>query len=228
MRRSLACLHALVVLFGCAAARADSITARPGTAEDPTMRSIRPERRNGVVLGATGGIGFAGASGYPKNQRLQGNPDYYSESPLLVGYSMSYFLMGALNDYVSFGPLLNIATFDTPKWKSTGWALGFRGEVFPFVRLGPMLADIAGYAQLGFGTTELRAKGPYPSAEGSQSFFGLGVHHEFRLGRLLGGHAAAGPYTEYNLIRSDTAERHWLSVGIRLVWYGGGVALDDS
>lgn len=221
----------LPVVLACAAfawaapARADGITGSSGP-EDPTLRSYLPERRNGVVLGAAIGAGFAGASGYPNNERLIGNPDYYSQSPLLLGVSQSYFLMGALSDYVSFGPMLNLATFENERWRSTGFGIGFRAEVFPLVRVVPAMADTAVYGQLGFGMTELQAKGPYPSADGAQSFFGIGLHHEFRLTKLLGGHASAGPFVEYDAVRSNSAERHWLSVGLRLVWYGGSVAAD--
>jgi hypothetical protein len=199
--------------------------------ENPLYRPVLPERRNGVVLGMSAGVGFAGASGYPNNAKFLGDPAYYSESPLLVGWSTSYFLMGALTDYLSFGPLLNISTFDTPDWKSTGWGLGFRGEVFPLMGLArktglDWLADTAAYGQVGFGTTELRAKGPYPTADGSQTFLGFGVHQEFRLFRMLGGHAAAGPHVEYDVIRSEPAERHWLTVGLRVAWYGGRLTGD--
>jgi hypothetical protein len=198
---------------------------------DPAQRPVVPERRNGAVLGASVGVGFAGASGFPNDAKLQGDPAFYSESPLLVGWSTSWFLMGALTDYVSFGPMLNIETFESEKWKSTGFGLGFRGELFPLVGLAKkwsldFLADTAAYAQFGFGTTELRAKGPYPTADGSQSFLGLGLHQELRLAKLLGGHAAAGPHVEYDLIRSEFTERHWLTVGLRLAWYGGSVVLD--
>lgn len=209
---------------------AATVQERPA---DPAQRPVILERRNGAVLGASVGAGFAGASGFPNDQKLQNNPDFYSESPLLVGWSTSWFLMGALTDWISFGPMLNIATFESEKWKSTGWGLGFRGEVFPLVGLAKkwnidFLADTAAYGQLGFGTTELRAKGPYPTADGAQSFLGLGLHQEFRLAKLLGGHAALGPHVEYDLIRSQTAERHWLTVGLRVAWYGGSVALDQS
>src|SRR5262245_43328219 len=97
---------------------------RPAQAEqrpaDPSQRPITLERRNGVVLGASAGLGFAGASGFPNDQKLQNDPAFYSESPLLVGWSTSWFLMGALTDYLSFGPMLTIATFESEKWKSTG------------------------------------------------------------------------------------------------------------
>src|SRR4051812_46608087 len=46
----------------------------PGADEDPTLRKTVAERRAGVVIGVTPGIAFAGASGYPNNSRLVGNP----------------------------------------------------------------------------------------------------------------------------------------------------------
>ena len=194
--------------------------------EDPTLRKSVAERRAGLVIGVAPGIAFAGASGYPNNQVLVGNPAFYSESPLLVGSSTTYFLMGAFTDYFSFGPMVNIATFDTPKWKSTGLGIGFRAEVFPLIRLVPTLADTSIYGQAGVGSTELQAKGNFPSADGTQSFAGIGLHHEFRLFKLLGGHFAGGPYAEYDAIFAPSAERHWASVGFRVAWYGGKVTAD--
>jgi hypothetical protein len=198
----------------------------PPAAEDPTLRKVPPERRAGVVIGISPGIAFAGASGYPNNERLVGNPDFYSESPLLVGTSTTYFLMGAFADYVNFGPMVNVAKFENDKWKSTGVGVGFRGEVFPLLRLFPRLADSSIYGQVGVGSTELQAKGNFPSADGTQSFVGIGLHHEFRFFRLAGGHVSGGPYVEYDAIFAHTAERHWASLGFRIAWYGGTVAAD--
>ncbi|HVH48091.1 MAG TPA: hypothetical protein VM925_37415 [Labilithrix sp.] len=219
----------LAVLFGAPAllvafeARAE--TAAPG-AEDPLLRSVSAERRNGLTVGVAAGPALAGASGYPNSAKLIGNPDFHASSPLLGGWSSSYFLMGALSDYLSFGPMVTIATFESDKWKSTGFGGGFRAEVFPLVSVLPALADLAVYGQAGIGATELRAKGPYPTADGVQSFLGIGLHHEWRLARLLGGHAAAGPYIEYDAIWAPSIERHWATAGLRLAWYGGGVKLD--
>lgn len=203
--------------------------APPDADANPTMRAVPAERRNGLVLGVAPGLAFAGASGYPNNQSLVGNGDFYSESPLLVGTSTTFFLMGALTDYVSVGPMVNIASFESDKWTSKGFGLGLRGEFFPLVKLFPTLADTAIYGQAGVGSTELQAKGGnFPSADGTQSFAGIGVHHEFRLFRFLGGHFSGGPYAEYDAIFATTAERHWATVGFRMAWYGGGVALDGQ
>jgi hypothetical protein len=211
-----------------AAANAAPLTspAAPDVAEDPTLRKVVSERRAGIVIGVAPGIGFAGASGYPNNARLVGNGEFYSQSPLLVGTSTTYFLMGALTDYVSFGPMVNIAKFESDSWKSTGVGIGFRVEAFPLVKLFPMLADSSIYGQAGVGSTELQAKGNYPSADGTQSFAGIGLHHEFRFFRMLGGHVSGGPYVEYDAIFATSAERHWASAGFRIAWYGGTVAAD--
>jgi hypothetical protein len=244
------CVSVALVVTSATSARADAVTdtapeepAAPNSAtkaygpgappepraeagEDPTLRKDVAERRNGVVIGVTPGIAFAGASGYPNNARLVGNPDFYSESPLLVGSSTTYFLMGALTDYLSFGPMVNVARFTSEKWTSTGLGVGFRAEVFPLISIFPRLADTAIFGQAGVGTTELQAKGDFPSADGTQSFLGIGVHHEFRFFRFLGGHVSGGPYVEYDAIFSTSAERHWASVGLRLAWYGGTVTAD--
>jgi hypothetical protein len=198
----------------------------PDVAEDPTLRKTVALRRGGVVIGVTPGIAFAGSSGYPNNARLIGNPDFYSQSPLLVGSSTTYFLMGALTDYLSFGPMVNVAKFTSSSWTSTGFGVGFRAEVFPLLSLFPTLADTALYGEAGVGKTELQRNGNFPSADGTQSFLGLGVHHEFRLFRFLGGHLAGGPYGEYDAIFAESAERHWASFGFRLAWYGGTVVAD--
>lgn len=201
-------------------------SARAQTKEDPAQRAVISERRNGVVLGFAGGPALAGASGYPNDVKFIGNPDFYSQSALLPGYSLTWFLMGALTDYVSVGPFVNVATFENDTWKSTGAGAGLRAEVFPFVSVCPCVADLALYASVGFGATSLAAKGPYPTADATQSFLGLGIHDEFRAGRFLGGHAAIGPYLEYDVIRASNAERHWATLGLRIAWYGGTVVLD--
>jgi hypothetical protein len=198
----------------------------PDVAEDPTLRKTVAVRRAGVVLGFATGAGFAGASGYPNNARLIGNPSFYSESPLLVGGSTTFFLMGALTDYLSFGPMVSTASFANDTWTSKGIGVGFRAELFPLLTLVPPLADLAIYGEAGVGATELQRKGDYPSADGTQSFLGMGVHKEFRFFRFLGGHVAGGPFVEYDAIFSTSAERHWLSIGARFAWYGGTVAQD--
>ena len=115
---------ALGIGLGLAAPAARADTYTPPTPDDPVFRKVENERRAGAVLGLAVGVGFAGASGYPNDVKLLGNPDYYSQTPLLIGPSTSIFLLGAVSDYLNFGPMVNIATFQNGTWKSTGFGVG--------------------------------------------------------------------------------------------------------
>lgn len=212
-------------LFVASVASADALTVTPDRT-DEAAQPIVHERRGGVVIGAAGGVGLAGASGYPNNARFLNNPDYYSETPLLVGWSASAFVMLALTDWVSIGPTVTASGADTSQWKSTGYGVGFRSEFFPLIRAVPRLADLGVYGQLGVGVVDLRAKGPFPTSDGSQTFVGIGVHHEWRFANIFGAHASAGPYAEYDAVISQPSERHWLSFGLRVAFYTSGNKAD--
>lgn len=212
-------------VFVASVASADALTVTPDR-NDAAGRPIVHERRGGLVIGAAGGLGFAGASGYPNNARFFDNPDYYSETPLLVGWSASAFAMLAITDWVSIGPTATVSGADTSRWKSTAYGFGFRSEFFPLIRVVPRLADLGVYGQLGVGIVDLRPHGPYPTSDGSQTFVGLGVHHEWRFASLLGAHASAGPYVEYDAVISQPSERHWLSLGLRVAFYTSGNKAD--
>ena len=213
------------ILFATNVAAADALTVTPD-ANDAAAQPIVHERRGGLVVGAAGGFGLAGASGYPNNARFFDNPDYFSETPLLVGWSASAFVMLALTDWVSIGPTFTMSDADTSQWKSTAWGGGFRSEFFPLIRVVPSLADLGVYGQLGVGLVNLEARGPYPTSDGSQTFVGAGVHHEWRVVNVFGAHASAGPYVEYDAVLSQPSERHWLSFGLRVAFYSSGNKAD--
>ncbi|MBX3227512.1 MAG: hypothetical protein KIT84_14245 [Labilithrix sp.] len=208
-------------LFVASVASADALTVTP-EAGDVAALPVVHERRGGLVVGAAGGLGLIGASGYPNNAKFYNDRDYYSETPLLVGWSTSFFAMLALTDWVSVGPSFTISEADTAQWKSTALAGGLRAEFFPLVHAVPRLADLAIYGQVGVGAVALRAHGPYPTSDGVQSFVGVGVHHEWRFVDFLGAHASVGPYLEYDAVRSEPSDRNWLSLGLRVALYTSG------
>jgi len=181
------------------------------------------ERRAGVVVGVNLGYGLAGSSGYPNSATKIDVPAFYSSSDLMSGGGGSLFVMGALTDYVSFGLWFGSATYESSDWRSTGYGVGFRVEAFPLYKLVPSLADLGVYTQLGIGSTTLTTKlpGNYPGADGAQSFLGAGAFYELLTPKLLGGHLAAGPSLEYDVITSRATERHGALAGARIVFYGG-------
>ena len=74
----------------------------------------------------------------------------------------------------------------------------------------------------GIGSGHLTSTTPgLPNSQGTQSFLGVGVLHEWSFGHVLGGHLGAGPALEYDAIWSTPFERHGLIASARLVFYGG-------
>ncbi len=181
------------------------------------------ERRAGLVLGLGGGFGLGGASGYPNKATLIGDSASYSASDLMTGSGGSFLLMGAFTDYLNFGVWFGGGTFQSSGWRSTGGGGGFRVEAFPLYRLYPKLRDLGVFAQVGLGSATLATKRPgnYPTADGTQSFVGIGAFYEFAIAKVLGGHFAAGPSLEYDAIFARSIERHSALLGGRFVFYGG-------
>ena len=203
---------------GAAAAVATGNEGAPVVTKLPSAH----EYRSGLVLGMSFGGGIGGASGYPNNSQQIGDPAYYSASGLMGGTYQQLWVLGAFSDYVSFGLWLGTASLRNADWRSTGNGIGFRVEAFPFVSLVPSLHNLAIFANLGVGTGKLTSVDPnLPEANGTQSFGGIGVFHEWAFGHVLGGHFAAGPALEFDAIWSQPFEQHGLVASGRIAFYGG-------
>ena len=188
----------------CARLRAPRIASALAPPTRPMSRRTRrcaivAERRAGVVLGVGAGHRVRGRERLPEQR-----PAHRQPGLLLVEPAARRRLDDVLPD--GRAHRLRLVRADGERrevrerhWKSTGFGIGFRVEVFPLVRLFPRSRTPV-YGQAGVGSTELQAKGNFPSADGTQSFAGIGVHHEFRFFRMLGGHLSGGPYVEYDAI----------------------------
>jgi hypothetical protein len=196
----------------------------------PTGESVTPvnllpaprEHRSGIVLGFDLGLSVGSASGYPNTSTEIGDPDYYSASGFAAGTYGSIFVMGSLSDYVTVGFWYGHRSLANHDWTSGGDGGGLRLELFPLVGLVPKLQGLGALAQFGIGSGRLveRASGAL-TANGTQSFGGVGVFHEWSFGHVLGGHFAIGPSLEYDAIWTRPFEQHGLVATGRLVWYGG-------
>ncbi|MDP9001806.1 MAG: hypothetical protein M3O46_17035 [Myxococcota bacterium] len=201
---------------------AGTVARGPWATESSTELDAPHRFRSGVALGLTFGGGLVGASGYPNEGTRIGDPNYYSSSGWMFGSSESFFLMGALTDYLNFGLWYAHASSANRDWRSSGDGAGIRVEAFPMVTLLPRLAGLGLLGQFGVGVGNLSAKAAgLPRAEGTQSFLGAGVLYEWSLGPVLGGHFGVGPSLQYDTIWSQPFERHGLVAGARVVFYGG-------
>jgi hypothetical protein len=199
------------------------LVGRSAAADPAEPGDEHAQVRSGVVVGTAIGYGLAHASGYPNNATLIGSPAYHSTSNVIRGANTSIFVMGALTDYVSFGFWLGGGAVQSSEWRSTQFGAGFRIEAFPLYRIYPKLRDLGVSTRLGLGRATLASKlpGEHPSAAGSESYLGAGVFYEFALTKLLGGHLAAGPSLDYDVVSAASIDRGGLVLSARAVFYGG-------
>lgn len=212
----------MLPLVFAAASQAAAAAIPTGDVTPSTDLPAAHQYRSGVVVGLSLGAGLGGASGYPNDALKIGDPDYYASSGVMTGTSGSFFVMGALSDYVSFGFWFGHLSFRNGDWRSNGNGGGFRLEGFPLVGLVPKLQGLGVLAQLGIGGGNLTAAATgIEGSTGTQSYAGGGVFYEWSFWHVLGGHLGAGPSLEYDAIFSRSFEQHGLVASARLVFYGG-------
>jgi hypothetical protein len=215
MRRALLALALGVALGAPAAARAED---QPAQGMD-----AKPTRRNGFLIGTSGGFGLSSVVGYPNGARFIDNPDFRSETGAMLASGGQVFIMGALTDYLNFGFFMGGGSAQNEDFKESRAGGGIRADVFPFFYAVPALRDLGFRAAFGVGGTSLEIKRPgsWPNADGTQSLIGLGVFHETLRLDGLGGHFVFCPTLDYDLITSRSATGHSLGLGARIAWYGG-------
>lgn len=213
----------LVPLVFAAASQA-AATAIPAVADvTPATELPAAHRyRKGLAVGLELGAGIGSASGYPNNSQDIGNPAYYSAGGVMAAGYGQLFAMGALSDYLSFGFWYGHSALRNVDWTSSGDGGGFRLEVYPLVGWLPALQGLGILANLGIGSGKLTSRHPgLNEADGTQSFGGVGVFHEWGFGYTRAGHLAVGPALEFDAIWSQPFEQHGLVASARLAFYSG-------
>jgi hypothetical protein len=212
----------LVPLVFAAASQAAAVGVPTGDVTPVVQLPAAHKYRSGIVLGLSLGLGLGSASGYPNNSQDIGNPAYYSAGGLMFDGMGQIFVMGALSDYLSFGFWYGHASLRNGDWQSSGNGGGFRIEFFPLVDLVPALQGLGILANLGIGSGSLTSTNPsLPEANGTQSFAGAGLFHEWGFGYGHDGHFAFGPALEFDAIWSQPFEQHGVVASARLAFYGG-------
>ncbi|MFO0638554.1 MAG: hypothetical protein U0183_05025 [Polyangiaceae bacterium] len=199
-------------------------TLDPNDESAPERRKVFHQYRKGFMLGLSLGAGVGAGSGYPNDVQKIGNPDFYSQTPALLGSTFQLVVGGALTDYLSFGVLFGGASFKNSEWEARASGFGFRIDVYPAVLALPKvkaLANLGLGADLGAGMIKVQALGNYPTVEGFQSILGVSAFYEFRLFSLLGGHVSLSPELAYHAAYHTSSQVNYLSAAARLVFYGG-------
>lgn len=212
----------LPLVFAAASQAAAAAIPTGGSASTVNDLPAAHAYRSGLVVGLSYGLGMGGASGYPNNSQDIGNPADYSASGLMAGSYSQLYVLGAFSDYVSFGFWLGSGQLRNTDATADALGIGFRLELFPLVGLVPKLQGLGILANLGLGSGQIVWKNPaLPEAQGTQSFGGIGLFHEWSFGHLLGGHFAIGPVLEFDAVWSQPFEQHGLLASARITFYGG-------
>jgi hypothetical protein len=201
----------------------EKATVSPEGDTKPEDKVQGPSWRNGLMLGASFGVGVGAAEGYPNDVLFDKNPDYFGSTPALFGFGYTFTVMGALTSYLNVGIFGGGATFQNADWKSVGGGAGLRIEAYPLMAVCPCVIptqianNLGAYAQFGLGavSTEVKREGRYETLGGVQSILSAGAFYEFWLGRTL----ALGPDVRYEVITSRTSDRNSFLVGLRAAFY---------
>jgi hypothetical protein len=212
--------------FAQTAQPAAEVSVAPALSAEPVADVVvEPAIRDGVVLGASFGVGVGSASGYPNDVLYDRNPDYYGSTPMLPGYGLTFTIMGALTPYLNVGVFGGFANFGNSDWKSSGGGGGLRIEAYPLMAVCPCVipktitSNVGVYAQFGVGavSTEVLRPGKYETIGGVEGTLAAGAFYEVWLGRLF----SLAPDLRYEVINSRTSDRNSLMAGVRLAFYPG-------
>ncbi len=178
---------------------------------------LKAERRSNVVLGFSGGLVMGGASGYPNEIAKLGDPAYEAKTGFGVGPGGAFWIGGALTDWFSVGVGGMLLGVHGKSGDGSGGAFILRVEAFPLYLEGGGLRDLAFFAVFGAGGYTVHGEMGRRGEGGFTSVAGLGSAYElFRFGPI-----SIGPNAEYELMRSQSATAHQVTLGARVLYYGG-------
>lgn len=184
----------------------------------PPQREIR----DGVVLGFDVGFGLAKANGFPNDPKSIGVESTFSRTNTMIGAPYTFLLQGSIHDQVNFGLMVHIASYTSERWRSSGGAVGFRVDGFPFMKLVPAIRDVGLFGAAGVGFSKLSNKADLgPDADTVQSFLSLGAFYEYTLLKLSGSHVAVGPQLSFDTVFSRNYGSQGGTASMRLVFYTG-------
>lgn len=188
-----------------------------GDANGPSPASVaKPTRRSDFTLGASGGLGFGRASGYPNEIDKIGAKQYRSNTKLAVGNGGLVWLGVAFNDYLTFGIGLGAFSLSGNDRDASAGLFGFHVDAYPLFDVNENLRDLGVFANVGTGPMTIKG-GPDQAEGGLMSYVEGGLVYE----RLRLWHLGVGPSVSLIHMWSESATVTGGLVGARVAFYGG-------
>jgi hypothetical protein len=184
-----------------------------GQADRP---SDKPVRRSDFTFGASGGLAFGRASGYPNKVQDLGDPAFKSNTHLALGSARMFWLGVAFNDYLTFGFAFGAASLSGNNRTAKAGLFGFHIDAYPLFDVDPNLRDLAVFGHFGTGPLTITG-GPNEANGGLVAYVEGGLAYE----RLRFWRFGFGPTLSVQHLWSETATSTEGVAGLRLAFYGG-------
>jgi hypothetical protein len=211
-----------VPVFACAIAAAAFVlgSARQALAapEDGAPVEAPPAvRRSGFLLGLSGGLALASASGYPNDVAKIDLPEFEANTGLGVSNGGALWIGGSLADWLNIAVGFQGGSFKGNGLDASGGTIHMRIEAFPLFYRGGAWQDVGLSFTAGTGGLGVDRKGESVAEGEGTSAVGVGAFFEpFRFWQL-----SSGPDISYTHQFSRSLTAHQLVIGWRLAFYGG-------
>ncbi|MBI4953744.1 MAG: hypothetical protein HY908_17095 [Myxococcales bacterium] len=185
----------------------------------PEQPEVEWHRRADFMVGLHVGVGLGAGIGYPNDALKIDRPEFETNTGASGGGAGTFWIGGALADWLSFGVALSGARLVGGGYQTSSGSVGFHTEVFPAFSLGELGEDFGVYVDAGIALLQTVPTGEdSPVIEsGGAGRFGLGGFYEgLRVWQL-----SMGPYVGADLVWSPTCVRPIAVVGWRTALYSG-------
>lgn len=202
---------------GLASLLAVGLAHAEGDSSGPAAASyVKPKRRSEFTLGASGGLGFGRASGYPNEIDKIDAPGYKSNTKLALGNGGLVWLGVAFNDYLTFGIGVGKFSLSGHDRDASAGIFGFHVDAYPLFDVDKNLQDLGVFANVGTGPMTIKGA-PKEADGGLMSYLEGGVVYE----RLRLWHFGIGPSASLIHMWSESATVTGALIGARVAFYGG-------
>jgi hypothetical protein len=193
-----------------------------GPAKNPAQDPIVSTRRAGFTVGLTAAAGFGDITGYPLDVAKRGKAQYLTDTGAAIGANGTFWLGGALTDWLVFGVGLGGTYSQGNGVTVKGYTFIFHTEAFPLFWAGGFWRELGISLDTGAGqiTGELtnNPSGKQVSAlidSGAGSRVGASVFYDgLRLWKV-----STGPFVAFDYTWSASLNQPLFLVGLRTALY---------
>jgi hypothetical protein len=180
---------------------------------------VTSERRSNVAFGVAGGLALGDATGSLNEVEQIGNSDFEASTGVAPGSSFSFWIGGALRDFLTIAPGGGFFSLQGNDVTARGGWVGLHLDAYPLYDLGGLYRDLGIASNIGVGLLNATDAADEQLIEGgAMGAVSFGVFWEgLRFWRAFG----AGPSLAVQHLFGQSADATLATLGLRLSAYTG-------